>query len=169
MRRARPRVGPIFGVLAFFVAAGAAEAAELDDILQALLDQALTVNITARVIENGHETVQSYELTRVTISGRAVRLRLEGGNVTIIAEFTPYESDDGILLVAEGQILLRTADNEEVQYVTSLRSVPLAAGERAVFYPLGKSAFDMDLENAQSDPLNIELEVEISPYQADQG
>ena len=169
MRRARPRIRPIIGALVFLIVAGAAGATELDDILQALLDQALTVNITARVTENGQETVKSYELTRVTISGRAVRLRLEGGNVTIIAEFTPYESDDGILLVAEGQILLRTADNEEVQYVTSLRSVPLAAGERAVFYPLGKSAFDMDLKNPQSGPLNIELEVEISPYQADQG
>lgn len=163
MRRAR-------SLLALMLLAGSTvHAVEFDDILQALLDQALTVKITARVVENGRETIQSYELTRVTISGRAVRLRLDGGNITIIAEFTPYEEDDGILLVAEGQILLRTPDDEEVQYVTSLRSVPLALGERAVFYPLGKSTFDMDLENEQSDPLNIELEVEIAPYTAEQG
>jgi hypothetical protein len=142
---------------------------ELDDVLQALLDQALTVNITARVTQEGHETIQSYELTRVTISGRAVRLRLEGGNITVIAEFTPYEDEEGILLVAEGQILLRTAEDEEVRYVTSMRSVPLAIGERVVFYPLGRSTFDMDLENEQSDPLNIELEVEVLPYEAEEG
>ena len=162
------RARPIIGLLLFF-AGTSATAVELDDILQALLDQALTLRITARVVEGEQETIQSYELTRVTISGRAVRLRLEGGNITVIAEFTPYEEDGGILLVAEGQILLRTADEEEVQYVTSLRSVPLAIGERAVFYPLGKSTFDMDLESDQSGALNLELEVEIVPYEAERG
>lgn len=164
MRRASPIIG-----LLLFLAATAAEAVELDDILQALLDEALTLTITARVVEDGEETIQSYELTRVTISGRAVRLRLEGGNITVVAEFTPYEVEDGILLVAEGQILLRTADDEEVQYMTSLRSVPLAIGERAVFYPLGRSTFDMDLESDQSGALNIELEVQIAPYKAERG
>lgn len=164
MRRARPILG-----LLIVLSAASAHAVELDDVLQALLDQALTVNITARVTQEGHETIQSYELTRVTISGRAVRLRLEGGNITVIAEFTPYEDEEGILLVAEGQILLRTAEDEEVRYVTSMRSVPLAIGERVVFYPLGRSTFDMDLENEQSDPLNIELEVEVLPYEAEEG
>lgn len=164
MRRARPIVG-----LLLLLSASTVGAVELDDILQALLDQALTINITARVTQSGEETVQSYELTRVTISGRAVRLRLEGGNLTVIAEFTPYEDEDGILLVAEGQILLRTPENEEVQYHTSMRSVPLAIGERVVFYPLGRSSFDMDLENEHSEALNIELEVEVSPYQAEEG
>lgn len=164
MRRARPIVG-----LLLFLSASTAGAVELNDILQALLDQALTVSITARVTQRGEETVQSYELTRVTISGRAVRLRLEGGNLIVIAEFTPYEDEDGILLVAEGQILLRTPEDEEVQYHTSMRSIPLAVGERVVFYPLGRSSFDMDLENAQSEALNIELEVEVGPYQAQEG
>ncbi|MFW5742655.1 MAG: hypothetical protein ACOCW3_03855 [Spirochaetota bacterium] len=162
------RASPIIGLLLFLVAT-AAEAVELDDILKALLDQALTLTITARVVEDGEETIQSYELTRVTISGRAVRLRLEGGNITVVAEFTPYEEEDGILLVAEGRILLRTADDEEVQYMTSLRSVPLAIGERAVFYPLGKSTFDMDLESDHSGAPNIELEVQIAPYKAERG
>lgn len=164
MRRARPILG-----LVLLLSATAGYASELDDIFQALIDQALTVNITARVTQDGQETIQSYELTRVTISGRAVRLRLDGGNITVIAEFTPYEDENGILLVAEGQILLRTPEDEEVQYVTSMRSVPLAAGERVVFYPLGRSAFDMDLQNEESGHLNIELEVEVLPYEAAQG
>ena len=164
MRRARP----LFGLLLLFVSLSAS-AVELDDILQALLDQALTVRIIARVTQNGHETVQSYELTQVTVSGRGVRLRLEGGNLTIVAEFTPYEDeDDSILLVAEGQIWL-TGPEEEVQYRTSLRSVPLALGERVVFYPLGRSTIDMDLESESDDSLNIELEVEVASYQAEEG
>ncbi len=144
-------------------------AVELDDILRALLDQALTVRITARVVENGRVTVQSYELTRVTISGRAVRLRLEGGNLIVIAEFTPYEADDGILLVAEGRIVLRTPEDDEVKYMTSLRSIPLAIGERVVFYPLGRTTFDVEADGDHGNPLNIELEVEVTPYQSPQG
>lgn len=158
----------LLGALVLLVSAHS-QAAELEDVLQALLDQALTVRITTRVTQNGEETVQSYDLTRITISGRAVRLRLEGGNLTIVAEFTPYEDDGGYLLLAEGRILLREDDAEEVQYVTSLRSVPLQIGESVVFYPLGRQSFDMDLESRQSDSLNVELEVEINPYQEDEG
>jgi hypothetical protein len=154
--------------LVLLLTAASAGAVELDDILQALLDQALTLNITARVTENGHETVQSYELTRVTISGRAVRLRLEGGNIIVIAEFTPYENDEGMVLVAEGQILLRTNDEEEVQYSTSLRSVPITTGEKVVFYPLGRSE-PLSGDAVAAAPFNIELEVEIVPYEAEQG
>lgn len=163
MRRAR-----VLCALVLFAAANA-QAAELEDVLQALLDQALTLRITTRVIQNGEETVQSYDLTRITISGRAVRLRLEGGNLTIIAEFTPYEDDKGYLLLAEGRILLREDEAEEVQYVTSLRSVPLELGESVVFYPLGRQSIDMALESRERDTLNVELEVEINSYQEDEG
>ena len=152
--------------LLFVLGAFSAHGVDLDDLLQSLLDRALTVSITARVTDDGRETVQSYELTRVTISGRAVRLRLEGGNLTIIAEFTPYEDRNGILLVAEGRIILRNADNEEVQYRTSLRSVPLGVGERVVFYPLGQSSSDVTVTDGA---LNVELEVEVSPFVSGEG
>ena len=166
MRRLRPLIGLILLVITSL----SAHAVELEDILQALLDQALTIRIIARVTESGRETVQSYELTQVTMSGRAVRLRLEGGNLTIVAEFTPYEdSDNSIVLVAEGQIWLTGPDEEEVQYQTSLRSDPLALGESIVFYPLGRSTLDMDLESEENGSLNIELEVEVAPYEAEEG
>lgn len=156
-------------VLVILLSAAPVHSFDLEDVLRSLFDQALTVSIIARITENGRETIQTYELTRVTISGRAVRLRLEGGNLTVIVEFTPYEDSNGILLVAEGTILLRTPDNEEVKYVTSMRSVPIAAGERVFFYPLGRSAFDMSLESEESGTLNIELELEVSPYRAREG
>lgn len=166
----RARSIAVFFLLAATTSAGAIE---LDDILQAILDQALTVKIVARVTENGRETVHSYELTQVTISGRAVRLRLEGGNLTIVAEFTPYEAEDkSILLIAEGQIWLTTPDNETVQYRTALKSIPLELGESVLFYPLGRTTIDMDLEEAGhrgAGGLNIELEIQIGPYSGGQG
>jgi len=170
MRRARS----IAGILLLAVTATAG-AIEIDDILQAILDQALTVTIVARVTENGRETVHSYELVQVTISGRAVRLRLEGGNLTIIAEFTPYEAADrSILLIAEGQIWLTTPQNEVVQYRTSLKSIPIELGETVLFYPLGRSTLDVDLETvgesaANDEHLNIELEVLVEPYSVEEG
>ena len=168
MKRARSIAGIL--LLAITASAGA-----IDDILQAVLDQAFTVRIVARVTENGRETVHNYELTQVTISGRAVRLRLEGGNLTIVAEFTPYEAEDkSILLIAEGQIWLTTPENEVVQYRTSLRSIPLELGERVFFYPLGRSAVDIGLEDVngsgtEEDRLNIELEVQVEPYSGAEG
>ena len=168
MKRARSIAG-IF----LLAATASAGAIEIDDILQAILDQALTVSIVARVTENGRETVHSYELTQVTISGRAVRLRLDGGNLTIIAEFTPYEADDkSILLIAEGQIWLTTPQQEVIQYRTSLKSIPLELGETVVFFPLGRSTLDMDLEDvngSEDDQLNIELEVQVDPYSSVEG
>jgi len=170
MKRARS----IAGILLLAITASAG-AIEIDDILQAVLDQALTVRIVARVTEDGRETVHNYELTQVTISGRAVRLRLEGGNLTIVAEFTPYETEDrSILLIAEGQIWLTTPGNEVVQYRTSLKSIPLELGERVFFYPLGRSALDIDLDDAngsgtEEGRLNIELEVQVEPYSGAEG
>ncbi|MCK4516707.1 MAG: hypothetical protein KAU31_15710 [Spirochaetaceae bacterium] len=170
MKRARS----IAGILLLAITASAG-AIEIDDILQAVLDQAFTVRIVARVTENGRETVHNYELTQVTISGRAVRLRLEGGNLTIVAEFTPYEAEDkSILLIAEGQIWLTTPENEVVQYRTSLKSIPLELGERVFFYPLGRSALDIDLDDVngsgtEEGRLNIELEVQVEPYSGAEG
>lgn len=154
------------------LAATAAGAIEIDDVLRAILDQALAVSIVARVTENGRETVTSYELTQVTISGRAVRLRLEGGNLTIVAEFTPYENDDqSILLLAEGQVWLTTPQNETVQYRTSQKSIPIELGETVLFYPLGRT-FDVDLRDVEGDDedrLNIELQVQVAPYSSAEG
>ena len=169
MKRARSIVGIL--LLAVTATAGAID---VDDILQAILDQALSVRIVARVTENDRETIHSYELTQVTISGRAVRLRLEGGNLTIIAEFTPYETDDdSILLIAEGQIWLTTAQDETIRYRTAQKSIPLELGETVVFYPLGRSA-DVESDDAgsvggENEPLNIELEVQIAPYSGEEG
>lgn len=154
------------------LAATAAGAIEIDDVLRAILDQALAVSIVARVTENGRETVTSYELTQVTISGRAVRLRLEGGNLTIVAEFTPYENDDqSILLLAEGQVWLTTPQSETVQYRTSQKSIPIELGETVLFYPLGRT-FDVDLHDVEGDDedqLNIELQVQVAPYSSAEG
>ncbi len=143
------------------------QAAELDhlaDSLDALISGALRVNIQARIVEPGQGgEVWTMDLTRVTIGGRSVRVRLEGANIIVIADFTPYwESEDELLLVAQGQTWVTddTAGGETI-HRTSFTTMPIRLGEPLVFLPLGT-----DLDNDQLGLLNIELEINVERYQS---
>jgi len=153
----------LFVLLALGVVSGWAD--EIDEVLRLLTDKALSVHITARVTENGKETVWNMELTRVTISGRAVTIRLDGSNVIVVAQFTPYRGDDNsLLLVAQGQTWIATSEKSDVQYRTSFESLPVRLGEPVVFFPLGKKPLDMGMNSETYGPFNIELEVNVVPY-----
>lgn len=136
--------------------------------LELLEGRALQVSITARIIEDGEETVWNMDLTRVTISGRAVTVRLEGSNVVVVANFTPYREDDNsILLVAQGQTWLTgSEENDPVRYRTAFKSLPMRLGEPVVFLPLGDRPIDMNIDTEEYGVFNIELEVNVEPYTA---
>lgn len=137
-------------------------AEELQNTLNLILDKALSVHITARITEGERETVWNMELTRVTISGRAVAVRLEGSNLVVNVEFTPYrEEDDSILLVAQGQTWLSDDGEESVIYHPTFQSLPVSLGEPVVFFPLGT---EDDGEPVPIGSFNIELEIRISPF-----
>lgn len=136
---------------------------ELRDLLNLVADRALTVEITARITENGVATVWDFRLSELTVSGRGVAIRLEGSNVTVAAEFTPYRDDDQeIYLVAQGQTWLSTGTSTEVRYIPAIRSTPIQPDEPVIFYPLGQSA-----DHGEA-VFNIELEVRVRPYVARQ-
>ncbi len=160
----KPRVLSIVCLLAA-VAAGAQDITA-DDPLALLLEGALTVEITARVIDqNENEIVWNMDLTRVTVSGRAVTVRLEGTNIVVEAEFTPYrESDNDLILIAEGRTWLGDGVSEEKQFRTSFTTVPIRLGEPVLFLPLGKN--EVPLETERFGQLNIELEVSVESYQS---
>ncbi|MGM0674870.1 MAG: hypothetical protein ACQETQ_09255 [Spirochaetota bacterium] len=141
----------------------------LDEALRELSDKVMRVDITARVTSGGEETVWDMELTRVTISGRAVTLRLDGSNITVVSKFTPYyDSDDSVLLVAQGQTwITQEGDSSEVDYQTSFKSMPVELGESVVFLPLGNDELKMDVEREDTGTFNIELEVTVVPYEGD--
>ncbi len=138
----------------------------IDEALRELADSAMGVHITARITQGSEQTVWNMDVTRVTISGRAVTVRLDGSNVTVVAKFTPYrDSEDSILLVAQGQTWIsRDGTEEAVDYQTAFESMPIQLGETVVFLPLGDNELTMDVETEQSTTLNIELEVTVVPY-----
>ena len=47
--------------------------------------------------------------------------------------------NEGLILVAQGQIWLSSNSNHPAQYVSTYRSMPISSGEKIFFYPLGIS------------------------------
>jgi hypothetical protein len=133
--------------------------------LESILSGALSIHINARIIDQDqNEMVWNMDVTRVTISGRSVTIRLDGSNVSVVAEFTPYwEDDDQLMLVAQGWTWLTDGDGEPV-YRTSFSTVPIRLGEPIVFLPLGTGQVPVDTERFGR--LNIELEINVERYQS---
>jgi len=138
---------------------------DLENALELLQDEALSVHITARITQDGSETLWDMDLSRVTISGRAVTVRLDGSNVVVVARFTPYqETENSILLVAQGETWVTAEGQENTSYRTSFKSLPVRLGESVVFFPLGTNEVNMDVDAEQYGSFNIELEVQIVRY-----
>lgn len=143
----------------FLAAAPSLYSFDLEDALELLQDRALVLNIVARVTNDGREAIWNMELTEVTISGRAVEVELDGGDLILKVQFTPYERGDSLVLVAQGQAWLG-ASNDEVTYRSAYESIPVSPGESVVFFPLGNAAVGGSDDNL----LNVELEIKIEPY-----
>jgi hypothetical protein len=125
--------------------------------LQFLEDRALVVRIAAKVLADRAEPVWNMESTTFTISGRAVKVKLEGGNVFGFAHFTPYlQEDETILLLAQGEVWVSSEDSDQVRYYPAMKSITISPGETVLFFPLGLS------ENPMGDTYRIELEIEVT-------
>ncbi len=129
------------------------------DPLQYLKDEALAVNIVARIIEPNHVTVWRMDSTKITISGRAVEVRLEGDNILVLAHLIPYlNSDNTILLVALGQVWAPAADKKGFRYYSTMKSLPVTPGEKVIFFPFGMAV------DQKANVYNLELEIQVTPY-----
>lgn len=140
---------------------------ELTDPIGAFLEGALAIHINARIVDKDeNETVWTMDVSRVTISGRSVSVRLDGSNISILAEFTPYwESEDQLMLVAQGATWITTdVPGDEPEYRTSFSTLPIRLGEPLVFLPLGTVPVPVDTERFGR--LNIELEINVERYQS---
>jgi hypothetical protein len=131
-----------------------------DEDLESLIDEALQLQITAKVLPPDQQPVWNSQSKKVTIPGRSVAVRLVGNNIRIDVVFTPYQEEGGtLLLVAQGQVWFSEAPNAKTTYLTTIQSIPVSWGEKVLFFPLG---FSSELSKAST--FNIQLEVEIYPY-----
>ncbi|GAH77379.1 unnamed protein product, partial [marine sediment metagenome] len=83
-----------------------------------------------------------------------------GKDLRIDVVFTPYQEEDGkLLLVAQGQVWLMEAPEKETRYISSFKSIPISLGEKVLFFPLGFSR-----EITRKESFTIQLEIEVLAY-----
>ncbi|GEM_PF-679276 len=167
--RRRRSGGPAKRLLAFGLAAlllapvsaGAEGPARTEDPLAGAMEPSLTILIAARVSGAGEAAVWNAESSETTIPGRGIGVRLVGSNVVVVAQFTPYiQTKDSLILVAQGQVWISTPLQEEIKYLTTLKSIPVSLGEKVLFFPLGVKRVEKKSEYMY----DIELEIKILPH-----
>jgi len=135
-----------------------------DPSLQQLLSKFLILSISARILppdQQDDTPIWNAESSRLTLPGRAIKLRLDGDNVHIYLICTPYMQDDGmVLLLAQGQVWFMQPSDNENTYFSTYYAIPVSFGESVLFLPLGLS----DAEAQQRNFFNIEVEIKIQPY-----
>ncbi|TFG63991.1 MAG: hypothetical protein E4H36_04180 [Spirochaetales bacterium] len=133
---------------------------EISDLLKLLDNNAYSVHVIARVIQQNDVSVWDMEITKLTISGKTITVRLNGDNLRATAELTPYkQSDNSILLVAQGQVWITSPGDQNAKYSSTIQSLPIRAGDKVYFYPLGVS------KKEKEPPFSIELEIQVTPYE----
>jgi hypothetical protein len=121
-----------------------------------LKEKALILEIVARVIERNETEAWSTENTKVTIPGRAVIIKLVGKNVIVLAQFTPYQREDGkTFLVAQGQVWIDTPQ-QGLKYQSTIQTIPINYGEQVLFFPLGNQTKEGQAQ--------IEIQLELRPF-----
>lgn len=134
---------------------------ELGEVLKHLQGKTVSVDINVRIIDEEGESVWNAESRRLTVSGRSVTVTMEGDNIEIHAQIIPFiNQDNTILLVAKGEVWIGAGTKEEKEYYSTMKSLPVKAGESIMFFPVGV-AVDTD-KNVYS----IEMEIKVTPYTA---
>jgi hypothetical protein len=147
----------IFGSILFLTARAVhPQEPSLEELLPGIKDQALIMDIVARVVERDQQIVWNSTNSKVTIPGRPVGLKLVGTNIVVAVQFIPYFRRNGHnVLVAQGQIWMNIP-NEGIRYHTTMQTIPLEFGEEIFFFPLGSV-------DGQDDA-RIEIKLVLHPY-----
>ena len=122
-----------------------------------LRGQAVTLEITTRVLEQDQTVIWNESHRKTTIPGQPIGIKLVGANVVVAAQFTPYTRRGAQkFLVAQGQIWM-DIPGQGIQYYTSMQTIPMEFGEPIYFFPLGS----LKDENSAS----IEVMLTLHPYE----
>jgi len=131
-------------------------AVDVDDALKYLKDRTLNLKIITRIVDEQGKTIWDTEMSRITISGKSVKLKLSGVNILVITDITPYiRNDQTILLVSQGEVWIGSSESEELNHYSTINSLPVLSGESVLFFPLGM------IETMDTKIYNIELEIQV--------
>lgn len=152
----------LLAVLLFLIGLYPTASDDLENLLKLIQENAFKINIHARVFEDDTVSIWNMEVSRLTIAGKTVNVKLTDEDIIVIAHITPYvDESDTITLIAQGQVYLTNPGSEGVQYMSTVKSLPVALGERVFFYPLGYSG------EKTTNQFVIELEIQVLPYQVE--
>jgi hypothetical protein len=143
--------------LAAGLAAQGAPSVPNPQLLETIKLNALVFSVKASII--GTEGVAwAADQNRVTVHGIPVTIKLEGTDMLIMAELTPYrQTPDSILLAIKNELWLRDPGAGTVQYFISIKSALVKLNSPVYFYPLGKGSGD-------GRPV-IKMDITVNPYQ----
>ena len=131
-------------------------AVDIKEALQYLEDNALNIKIITRIVDEDGTTIWDTEMSRITISGKSVKVKLSGVNILVITDITPYIiNGNTILLVSQGEIWIGSSGSEEMKHYSTIKSLPVSYGESVLFFPLGV------IKASDTKIYNIELEIQV--------
>ncbi len=129
---------------------------DINDALRYLEKNALNIEIITRVVDDKGSVVWNTEMSRITISGKSVKVKLSGVNILVITDITPYIMNDStILLVSQGEVWVGSSDSDEMVHYSTIKSLPVNPGESVLFFPLGV------VKTSETKIYNIELEIQV--------
>ena len=115
-----------------------------------------TINLSLRIYDDENTAIVNSSWTRITMSGKPVTINIKGSNLQLGAILIPYQVDENsVLLLAHGKVIIKPVDSSEGKYYSTVNSLPLKLGEKALFFPLG--LLDEKMENISSCVLEIEV------------
>lgn len=131
-------------------------AVDIKEALQYLEDNSLNIKIITRIVDEDGTTIWDTEMSRITISGKSVKVKLSGVNILVITDITPYILNDStILLVSQGEIWIGSSGSVEIKHYSTIKSLPVSYGESVLFFPLGV------IKASDTKIYNIELEIQV--------
>ena len=134
-------------------------AVDVNDALKYLEDKVLNIQIITRIVDEKGIIVWDTEMSRITISGKSVKVKLSGVNLLVITDITPYIMNDStILLVSQGEVWIGSSESEEMKHYSTIKSLPIISGESVLFFPLGA------IKASDTVIYNIELEIQVNQH-----
>jgi len=154
----------IFVVVSLFLFHNLVYGVDINDALKYLEENSLNIKTITRVVDEQGLTIWNANMSKITISGKSVKVKLQGVNILVITDITPYiRYDNTILLVSQGEVWIGSSESDEMNHYSTIKSLPVSMGESALFFPLGViKAVDRKI-------YNIELEIQVNPNNRDSG
>jgi len=142
-------------VISFYAAAD-----DVDELLRFISDKVLSVRIKLSLLDKNREITWDAESTHITVVGRSVNLRLVASEMIIDAYITPFGSiDENLVLVANGEIWLSgEEEGNGIRYESFIKSLPIEADEKAIFFPLGIAV------DSETNIYTLQMEISLQPY-----